>query len=185
MKRRQEKKVVPELRNPVCSRSLCWFLTQLAQSCCLGMAHLSVMPAGDGCCQGQRLHCSLNTHSKLSLASSPPARRLNRQKRWKKKKGKKIKTGAGEKYYIPYWIAWNFFNPCLEKLDVIYPSSPAMPPAPTVGNEGSQGLATGAVCDPAQSRHWSRTSPELGGALHQTWGKGSGTDPCKNLHLSS
>lgn len=51
MRREQEKKVVPELRNPVSSTRLCWFLTQLTQSCCLGIAHLSVMPgmaAGGG-----------------------------------------------------------------------------------------------------------------------------------------
>lgn len=62
--------------------------------------------------QRQGLQHSLSTDSKLFLPSSPPAQRLNRQQRWekggKRKKRKTRKTVAGEKYYIPNGMVWNF-----------------------------------------------------------------------------
>lgn len=120
MRREQEKKVVPELRNPVSSTRLCWFLTQLTQSCCLGIAHLSVMPAGDGCWRwpGRDKGCTKVSfpqhltqpeHRLKTLRGFQPSS-LETKQAGKVEKRKKRKAGVGGKYYIPNWIAWNFLT---------------------------------------------------------------------------
>lgn len=99
--------------------------------------------------QRQRLQDSLNTDSKLSVASSPPARRLNRQERWNKRK--KRQAGAEEKYYVPNWIAWNFLTHVwkneISSIKAVLPVGKEA--AHSLPAQGSQELATASLSGPS------------------------------------
>lgn len=206
MRREQEKKVVPELRNPVSSTRLCWFLTQLTQSCCLGIAHLSVMPAGDGCWRwpGRDKGCTKVSfpqhltqpeHRLKTLRGFQPSS-LETKQAGKVEKGKKRKAGVGGKYYIPNWIAWNFLTHVWKnqitsiKAALLWHQHPLWARRqlthclPRDHRDWPQDLCM----IPARSRQkstWTTLSSSVKEvALHEAWGEGSGTEVCKNLCLS-
>lgn len=207
MRREQEKKVVPELRNPVSSTRLCWFLTQLTQSCCLGIAHLSVMPAGDGCrrwpgrdkgCTEVSFpqHLTQPEHRLKALRGFQPSS-LETKQAGKVEKGKKRKAGVGGKYYIPNWIAWNFLTHVWKnqitsiKAALLWHQHPlccwggssltACPEITGTGHRISVWSQPGAGRE-VHEQPWAALWREV--ALHEAWGEGSGTEVCKNLCLS-